>query len=172
MLTADPAAKKKKQRTGEGGGEETKAECTQCAGAPSHFVLTLRLSLFFFLSLSLWKWRRGGKFMALQLLSLVTVNWLLSEAVRVFYGRPFVPGLCLGSHLWGERSYRRPRRRTLLPLTLQPRDYCRWHVSILSANPSPPPPDPLSVCPPWSLQGQTRLLLCPALAWESCSFYL
>lgn len=37
--------------------------------------------------------------MALQLLSLVTVNWLLSEAVRVFYGRPFVPGLCLGSHL-------------------------------------------------------------------------
>lgn len=37
--------------------------------------------------------------MALQLPALVTVNWLLSEAVRVFYSRPFVPGLCLGSHL-------------------------------------------------------------------------
>lgn len=109
-------------------------------------AVTLRLNAktfsFFFLSLSLWKRRRGGKFMALQLLSLVTVNWLLFEAVRVFYGHPFVPGLCLGSHLWGERSYRRPRRRTLLPLTLQPRDYCRWHVSVLSANPSPPPPVP------------------------------
>lgn len=37
--------------------------------------------------------------MALQLPALVTVNWPLSEAVRVFYGRLFVPGLCLGSHL-------------------------------------------------------------------------
>lgn len=37
--------------------------------------------------------------MAPQLPALVTVNWPLSEAVRVFYGRPFVPGLCLGSHL-------------------------------------------------------------------------
>lgn len=32
--------------------------------------------------------------MALQLLALVTVNWTLSEAVRVFYGLLFVPGLC------------------------------------------------------------------------------
>lgn len=66
-------------------------------------AVTLRLnaqtfSFFFSLSLSL-EAKEGGEFMALQLLSLVTVNWLLSEAVRVFYGRPFVPGLCLGSHL-------------------------------------------------------------------------
>lgn len=37
--------------------------------------------------------------MALQLLALVTVNWPLSEAVKVFYGPLFVPGLCQGSHL-------------------------------------------------------------------------
>lgn len=101
--------------------------------------------------------------MALQLLSLVTVNWLLSEAVRVFYGRPFVPGLCLGSHLWGERSYRQPRHRTLLPLKLQPGDYWRWrwHVVLLrpfsqwlcSSTPPPISTGSLSVYPPLSLQG-------------------
>lgn len=65
-------------------------------------AVTLRLNSqtfsFFSFALSGRESERGG-FMAPQLPALVTVNWPLSEAVRVFYGRPFVPGLCLGSHL-------------------------------------------------------------------------
>lgn len=71
--------------------------------------------------------------MALQLLSLVTVNWLLSLAVRVFYGRPFVQGLCLG-FTPVRRSYRRPGRRT----GLQPEDCWRGPFSP-TAPPLPPP---------------------------------
>lgn len=123
-----PCSQEEKQRMGERDKGRVHSMCRR--------AVTLRLNaktFSFFLSLSV-EAKEGGEFMALQLLSLVTVNWLLSEAVRVFYGRPFVPGLCLGSHLWGEQSYRRPRRRSLLPLKPQPEDYWRWHFSVLSAN--------------------------------------
>lgn len=69
--------------------------------------LNPKLFFFFFCKA---KEREGGEFMALQLLALVTVNWPLSGAVKVFYGLLFVPGLCQGSHLWGEQSYWWPRR--------------------------------------------------------------
>lgn len=68
-------------------------------------TVTLRLNPWFFFLEA----KERGDFSAQQLLALVTVNWPLSEAVKVFYGPLFVPGLCQGSHLWGEQSYWWPR---------------------------------------------------------------
>lgn len=99
-------------------------------------TLCLNLKLFFF-NLEA---KERGEFTALQLLALVTVNRPLSGAVKVFYGPVFEPGLCQGSHLWGEQSYWRPRlprhRKT------QEHDYWWWHFSIPLAPSFSPLPVP------------------------------
>lgn len=100
--------------------------------------------------------------MAPQLPALVTVNWPLSEAVRVFYGRPFV---------WTLSGFT-PVRGAELPTAAAPRDsanakaparrllaatfLCPFGPSLRSS------PGSLSVCPLLSLQGQggKRLALC------------
>lgn len=102
-------------------------------------TVTLRLNLYFLLLLLLFWTRRGrGEFMALQLLALVTVNWPLSGAVKVFYG----PCLCRDSvrvhtceesratdgaslHLTTELGYSKP----------QAHDYWWWCSSVPLASP-------------------------------------
>lgn len=60
----------------------------------SHIVLTLKL---FFSFLQHKEWERKVNFTVQQLLVLVTVNRLLSEAVKVFYGPSKPSRLCRGS---------------------------------------------------------------------------
>ncbi|TKS87782.1 Eyes absent -like protein 1 [Collichthys lucidus] len=81
------------------------------------------------------KRKERGEFMALQLLALVTVNWPLSEAVKVFYGPPvcagtlsgFTPSLsCHGTDRQSDCSSVncRPGSPVLL---IYERRLCEWH---------------------------------------------
>lgn len=82
--------------------------------------------------------------MAPQLPALVTVNWPLSEAVRVFYGRPFVWTLSGFTPVGrAELPTAAARCRTPLTLKLQPHDYWRRHFSVRSAHPIPSAPLPV-----------------------------
>ena len=112
-------------------------------------TLRLNLNLFPFFFILYLEAKARGEFTALQLLALVTVNWRRSEAVTVFYGALLVPGLCQGSHLWGEQSYwwPRPPRLTSPQNSSKPQalDYCWWHFSVPLA---PLPSLSLSLSPP------------------------
>lgn len=145
-------------------------------------TLCLNPKLFFFFFFLEAKER--GEFMALQLLALVTVNWLLSEAVKVFYGPPVCAGTLSGftpvrraellmaspasPHLATELSYSTSTGPRLLVVTFFSVPLA-LHFTSLSV---PYLPAHFYVSLLWRDRQTKRLLLCWLSAWESCASYL
>lgn len=115
--------------------------------------------------------------MALQLL-----NWLLSEAVKVFYNSPFEPGLCQSSHLGGEQRYWCARLpHIILPqnsATVKHRPATTGVTFLHFSSSTPTLLWPFTSVPYlselWMSQDRKKkqLLLCELSARESCTSYL